>query len=76
MSKSSSIVKGRILNNIHQTAQFGPKEFGKCSYRSVCRLSLSDLDKAVRDWFVTETKALDFSIKVDQVGNIFAIYPG
>lgn len=42
----------------------------------VCRLSLSDLDKEVRDWFITETNTLGCNIKVDKVGNIFAIYPG
>lgn len=78
MNKSLSIVKGRLLNYIHHTAQFGAKGmWGNIPTETgVCRLSLSDLDKAVRDWFITETKALGCNIKVDQVGNIFAIYPG
>lgn len=78
MSKSLPIVKGRLLKSIHNTAQFGAKGvWGKAPTETgVCRLSLSDLDKKVRDWFVTETKALDCKVEVDQVGNIFAVYPG
>ena len=42
----------------------------------VCRLALSDLDKKVRDWFVQETEKLGCQVKIDEMGNIFAIYPG
>lgn len=78
MSSDLTTVEGRLLKTIHDTAKFGaegvwgtaPTETG------VCRLALSDLDKKVRDWFVTETKSLGCAIKVDEVGNIFAVYPG
>lgn len=76
--KSIKIQKGRLVDTIHQTAKWGakgvwgpgPTETG------VCRLALSDLDKSVRDWFVKETTDLGCKIKIDQVGNTFAIFPG
>jgi acetylornithine deacetylase/succinyl-diaminopimelate desuccinylase-like protein len=40
------------------------------------RLALSQEDKEVRHWLVEECKALGCNVKVDQMGNIFAIRPG
>jgi len=40
------------------------------------RLSLSDADKEVRDWFVETTKALGCNVTIDAMGNTFAIRPG
>jgi acetylornithine deacetylase/succinyl-diaminopimelate desuccinylase-like protein len=40
------------------------------------RLSLSDADKQARDWFVDTTKSLGCTVKVDAMGNIFAVRPG
>lgn len=51
---------------------WGPKS----SETGVCRLALSDLDKGVRDWFVEETEKLGCKTTVDQLGNIFAVFPG
>lgn len=78
MSKGLSIVQGRLLKSIHFTAQYGAKGVwgGASTETGVCRLALSDLDKMVRDWFVSETKKLGCEIKVDAIGNIFSIYPG
>lgn len=42
----------------------------------MCRLTLSQEDKETRDWLVAECKALGCEVKVDQMGNIFAIRPG
>lgn len=42
----------------------------------MCRLTLSQEDKQVRDWLVTECKSLGCEVKIDQIGNIFAIRPG
>lgn len=77
--KSLKLTPGRLLATIHDTAEkFGAKGvWGPASTETgVCRLTLSDLDKGVRDWFIAETKGLGCEIKVDQIGNIFAIYPG
>lgn len=40
------------------------------------RLALSKEDKEVRDWIVAECKTLGCEVKVDQMGNIFAIRAG
>jgi acetylornithine deacetylase/succinyl-diaminopimelate desuccinylase-like protein len=40
------------------------------------RLALSDADKLARDWFVEQAKILGCEIKVDSIGNIFAVLPG
>jgi acetylornithine deacetylase/succinyl-diaminopimelate desuccinylase-like protein len=40
------------------------------------RLALSQEDKYVRDWLVDECRALGCDVKVDQIGNIFAVRPG
>jgi acetylornithine deacetylase/succinyl-diaminopimelate desuccinylase-like protein len=42
----------------------------------MCRLTLSKEDKEVRDWLVAECKSVGCKIKVDEMGNIFAIRPG
>jgi len=40
------------------------------------RLALSQEDKGVRDWLVNECKCLDCDVKIDTMGNIFAIRSG
>ncbi|KAH9218958.1 hypothetical protein DL95DRAFT_331656 [Leptodontidium sp. 2 PMI_412] len=40
------------------------------------RLALSQEDKEVRDWLVQECKSLSCDVKVDQMGNIFAMRAG
>ena len=42
----------------------------------VTRLTLTEEDRQVRDWFVGECRALGCSVEVDGIGNIFATYPG
>jgi acetylornithine deacetylase/succinyl-diaminopimelate desuccinylase-like protein len=42
----------------------------------MCRLTLSPADKEVRDWLVEQCKELECCIKIDTMGNIFAIRPG
>lgn len=39
----------------------------------VRRLASGDEDKMVRDWFVNEVNLLGCEVKIDAVGNIFAI---
>ncbi|CUM64734.1 uncharacterized protein PRCAT00002345001 [Priceomyces carsonii] len=76
---SLSFQSGRLLTTIHDTAsKFGAKGVWgpEPTETGVCRLALSDYDKQVRDWFIEETKSLGCKIKVDEIGNIFAIYPG
>lgn len=78
MFKSLKITPNRLIDTIHETAKWGAKgEWGPESTQTgVCRLALSDLDKNVRDWFISETKSLGCTVKVDKLGNIFAVFPG
>ncbi|SCU80321.1 LADA_0B06524g1_1 [Lachancea dasiensis] len=77
--ESLKIQAGRLNQTILDScSQFGsairwgqqPHEFG------MKRLAGTKEDGAVRDWFVQECKTLGCSIKVDQIGNIFATFPG
>lgn len=40
------------------------------------RLTLSEEDRHVRDWFVQTMSGLGCNITIDQLGNIFAVRPG
>ena len=40
------------------------------------RLALSEEDMHVRDWLVEECKTLGCEVRVDQMGNVFAIRSG
>jgi N-carbamoyl-L-amino-acid hydrolase len=50
-----------------ETARFGATAKG-----GLCRLSLSEDDAQVRRWFVAACEAAGCSVRVDQLGNIFA----
>ncbi|SMN20636.1 similar to Scheffersomyces stipitis PICST_28429 beta alanine synthase [Scheffersomyces stipitis CBS 6054] [Maudiozyma saulgeensis] len=78
MTTSLRTVPNRLSKTIHQTSKWGAKyKWGPQETETgMCRLSLSQEDKNVRDWFVKETKSLGCEVKIDQIGNIFAIYPG
>ena len=54
-----------------ETARFGATEKG-----GVRRLTLSQEDKKVRDWFRTACEAAGLTVHVDELGNMFAIRPG
>ena len=51
-------------------------QIGATAGGGVCRLSLSDEDKVSRDLFVKWAEDAGCSVRVDQVGNIFARRPG
>ncbi len=42
----------------------------------VCRLALSDADKAGRDWLVAEMEALGLTVFIDAIGNIWGLRAG
>ena len=54
-----------------ETAQFGGTPKG-----GIKRLTVSDEDKRVRDWFKAECEKLGCTVEVDEVGNMFATRPG
>ncbi len=61
----------RLWNTIMETARFGGTDKG-----GVCRLTLSDSDRQVRDWFVKQCEAAGCNVNVDEMGSIFARRPG
>ena len=66
-----TIDAARLWDTIHETAAFGACESG-----GVARLTLSEDDRRVRDWFRAATEALGCTVSVDEVGNMFARRPG
>src|SRR6202044_2526939 len=61
----------RLWDTIMETAQFGATQKG-----GICRLTLTDLDRKVRDWFKARCEAFGCTVSVDEVGNMFARRPG
>src|ERR1700728_4675842 len=61
----------RLWETIMETAQFGANAKG-----GICRLTLTDLDRKVRDWFKARCEAFGCTVSVDEVGNMFARRPG
>ena len=57
----------RLWNSLMQLAKIGATAKG-----GVCRLALTELDRQGRDFFVAQAKAAGCTIRIDQVGNIFA----
>lgn len=61
----------RLWDAIMETARYGATTKG-----GIKRLTLSDDDKKVRDWFKAQCEALGCTVSVDAVGNMFALRPG
>lgn len=74
-SKSGLKINAQRLND---TLQSTCTSWGALAAPStgMCRLTLSHEDKQVRDWLVAECESLGCQVKIDQIGNIFAIRPG
>ena len=61
----------RLWRTLMETAQIGATPKG-----GICRLTLTDLDRRVRDWFKAQCEALGCAVAVDEVGTMFARRPG
>ena len=61
----------RLWGELMQTAAIGGTRNG-----GICRLTLTDLDRQVRDWFAAQTRALGCTLTVDDMGTMFARRPG
>jgi N-carbamoyl-L-amino-acid hydrolase len=61
----------RLWDALMHTAQIGATPKG-----GICRLTLTDLDRQVRDWFKAQCEALGCTVAVDEVGAMFARRPG
>ncbi len=66
-----SINPQRLWDTLMETAKIGGTEKG-----GVRRLTLTDLDRQVRDWFKAACEGLGCTVTVDEVGNMFAVRPG
>jgi len=61
----------RLWDALMETAKFGATPKG-----GIKRLTVSDEDKKVRDWFKAECEKLGCTVQVDEVGNMFATRAG
>ncbi len=61
----------RLWDSLMDTAKFGGTPKG-----GIKRLTVSDEDKLVRDWFKDQCEKLGCTVEVDEVGNMFATRPG
>ena len=66
LSTSIKINGARLWDSLMQMAKIGATEKG-----GVCRLALTDLDRAGRDLIVSWAKEAGCSVSVDQMGNVF-----
>ena len=67
MLTNLSINPQRLWDTLMETAQIGATPKG-----GICRLTLTDLDQKVRDWFKARCEALGCTVTVDDMGNMFA----
>jgi N-carbamoyl-L-amino-acid hydrolase len=61
----------RLWAAIMETAKFGATPKG-----GIKRLTLTDLDRQVRDWFRAACEAAGCTVTIDDMGNMFARRPG
>lgn len=61
----------RLWNDLIETARIGGTRKG-----GIRRLTLTDEDRRVRAWFQEQCQALGCDVRVDEVGNMFAIRQG
>ena len=57
----------RLWGGLMETAAIGATPKG-----GICRLTLTDLDRAVRDWFRAQAESLGCRVTVDDMGTMFA----
>ncbi len=70
-SQNLQIDSQRLWDDLMATAQIGATKKG-----GICRLTLTDLDRQVRDWFKAQCEGLGCTVTVDDVGTMFARRPG
>lgn len=61
----------RLWDDIMETAAYGATAKG-----GICRLTLSEEDRNVRDWFKARAESLGCRVTVDDMGNMFARMEG
>ena len=65
--RNLTIDPDRLWGNLMETAAIGGTPKG-----GICRLTLTDLDRQVRDWFRARAEALGCTVTVDDMGVMFA----
>ncbi|MGQ3412493.1 M20 family metallo-hydrolase [Natrinema sp. LN54] len=58
--------RNRFVGTMREQAEIGGTDNG-----GLHRVALSDEDKAVRDWFVTQLEDAGLAVRIDEFGNIF-----
>ncbi|UOM35289.1 Zn-dependent hydrolase [Acuticoccus sp. I52.16.1] len=71
MATNLTINSERLWDTLMDTAQYGATPKG-----GVRRLTLSDEDRMVRDWFTKACEAAGLTLAIDTMGNMFATRPG
>lgn len=71
MTEKLSVNPDRLLDSLHDLGKIGALQDG-----GVCRLALTDEDKAGRDWLVARMRELELDVSIDAIGNIFGVYAG
>jgi len=61
----------RLWSDLLETAQIGGTTKG-----GIRRLTLTDEDRAVREWFRSQCERIGCTVRIDEVGNMFALRPG
>ncbi len=69
--KNLTIDAERLWDDLMATAKIGGTPKG-----GICRLTLTDLDAQVRDWFKAQALALGCTVTIDDMGTMFARRPG
>jgi N-carbamoyl-L-amino-acid hydrolase len=69
--KNLNIDAERLWDDLMETAKIGGTPKG-----GICRLTLTDLDRQVRDWFKARAEALGCVVTIDDMGVMFARRPG
>jgi N-carbamoyl-L-amino-acid hydrolase len=67
VKKNLQIDPGRLWHDLMETAAIGSTPKG-----GICRLTLTDLDRQVRDWFKAKAEELGCVVTVDDMGAMFA----
>ncbi len=69
--KNLTIDPERLWDDLMETARIGATPKG-----GICRLTLTELDREVRDWFKARVQALGCTVTIDDMGAMFARRPG
>jgi N-carbamoyl-L-amino-acid hydrolase len=65
--KNLKIDPERLWGDLMETAKIGATPKG-----GICRLTLTDLDRQVRDWFKAQAEMLGCTVTIDDMGTMFA----